>query len=434
MANEEHVRLVRQGAEALSRWRKQHPGEVLDLSRADLSRGDLSRADLSGGQLVEAGFIRARVTRADFSGANLTGADFFGADLRGADLSGTDLTRSNLSTADLSRANLFEALLLGANLRGANLSGACLTGVDLRAADLSSADLSGASLLGADLTGVDLFGARLLWADLSGARLGRANLLWADLSGAHLTRAELAGANLSHARCMNTVFANSDLRQCRGLESVVHLGPSSIDASTLLQSGAIIPRTFLAGAGLSPDVVETLLRLAADGRRPLRCFISHTSADERFTARLQKDLEDKGVPCWRYDEDILPARPKWADFERAIQNGDKVVAICSRESLEGEGVPLEIERALEMEAELKAESMRRREEAKRQGIETRPLDEEVLIPLRLDGFVLQEWQHGRKADVLARNVLDFSRWQDEATYQAAFRRLLHSLDPVTWPL
>jgi hypothetical protein len=36
MANPEHVQLVKQGAEAIHRWRKEHPDIKLDLREADL--------------------------------------------------------------------------------------------------------------------------------------------------------------------------------------------------------------------------------------------------------------------------------------------------------------------------------------------------------------------------------------------------------------
>ena len=42
MANEDHVAIVKQGAEAIRRWREEHPGQRLMLDTADLSGTDLS--------------------------------------------------------------------------------------------------------------------------------------------------------------------------------------------------------------------------------------------------------------------------------------------------------------------------------------------------------------------------------------------------------
>ena len=115
-------------------WRRDHPGERLDLRRADLGRSALSGADLSGADL----------SGANLSGANLSGADLFGANLRwayllGANLSWAYLREANLSWADLSGANLLGADLYKANLIGANLCGANLLGANLCGADLTDA-------------------------------------------------------------------------------------------------------------------------------------------------------------------------------------------------------------------------------------------------------------------------------------------------------
>jgi hypothetical protein len=101
MANPEHIELVKQGAEAIGKWREEHPGVRLDLQKADLSEADLHEADLQ---------------EADLSGADLHGADLHGTNLRGALLIEADLHRANLDGADLHRAWLIEANLTGASL------------------------------------------------------------------------------------------------------------------------------------------------------------------------------------------------------------------------------------------------------------------------------------------------------------------------------
>ena len=92
MANSEHVQVLLKGAEAIRKWRREHPGERLDLSCANLGHADLSNVDLQG--------------------ANLVATDLSDANLRGADLSEISVARP--SGSDL------------ANFTGANLSGAKL--------------------------------------------------------------------------------------------------------------------------------------------------------------------------------------------------------------------------------------------------------------------------------------------------------------------
>src|SRR5205809_410068 len=79
MANEEHLKILKEGVEAWNRWRQGN--EVIpDLIGADLIGANLSRANLNG------------------------------ADLRSADLSSANLQYANLHQAKLSGANLENAL------------------------------------------------------------------------------------------------------------------------------------------------------------------------------------------------------------------------------------------------------------------------------------------------------------------------------------
>src|SRR5215510_6898838 len=64
MANEEHLRLIKQGVDAWNKWRGDH---------AD-TRPDLSGANFSGGKLVGANLIKADLNGANFTEANLSAA------------------------------------------------------------------------------------------------------------------------------------------------------------------------------------------------------------------------------------------------------------------------------------------------------------------------------------------------------------------------
>ena len=91
MSNDEHLMLLRRGADEWNSWRAERD-DTPDLSQAGLRGLDLSGCDLS------------RV------------------DLRGADLRGTSLSQANLSGSNLEAANLFKAVLDGADLAGAFLN------------------------------------------------------------------------------------------------------------------------------------------------------------------------------------------------------------------------------------------------------------------------------------------------------------------------
>ena len=207
MANEEHLKIIKQGVEAWNNWREENPDVKPNLSEADLSEvslrevdlsevslswADLREADLFGADLFKADFFRADLSGADLSGANLNGTDLFRADLIGANLIGANLNEADLSEADLSEADLSWVSLRGANLFRANLFRVNLFRADLFRANLSEADLIGADLREADLREANLIGADVIGANLSDANLSDANLSWADLSWADLREADLS--------------------------------------------------------------------------------------------------------------------------------------------------------------------------------------------------------------------------------------------------
>jgi uncharacterized protein YjbI with pentapeptide repeats len=234
MANEEHLKILKQGVEQWNKWRLENAIGP-DLGNTNLSGAFLNGADLSGAELTGVDLSDARLGHANLSGAHLNRAYLrraylSGANLSGANLSDANLSDANLSGANLSKAELFEAdlrgaYLLGADLRGANLSkaklggatpiranlsGAHLTGADLRGARLFEADLSDA-----DLVGAELIGAELISAKLGGAHLSGANLSDADLQGANLTGADLTDADLSRTGLVETDFTNATITGCR---------------------------------------------------------------------------------------------------------------------------------------------------------------------------------------------------------------------------
>jgi hypothetical protein len=53
----------------------------------------------------------------------------------------------------------------------------------------------------------------------------------------------------------------------------------------------------------------------------------------------------------------------------------------------------------------------------------------ILFPIRIDNYLLDVWEHPRKADVLAKVVGDFRDWdRSEDKYDDAFKRLLKALE------
>ena len=125
MANQEHIKWLREGVEAWNQ-RRRRENFIPDFSGADMSHANLSGVNLRR--------------------ANLSGAYLFRADLRDADFYLTDLSSAVLSFANLSGAVLLHANLGSATFAMTNLSDAYLLHANLSGTHLLSADLSGARL------------------------------------------------------------------------------------------------------------------------------------------------------------------------------------------------------------------------------------------------------------------------------------------------
>jgi TIR domain-containing protein/pentapeptide repeat protein len=308
------------------------------------------------------------------------------ADLRGADLRGADLRMANLAEANLAEANLTEANLRGADLRGAGLNEV--------------------NLYGADLTETNLYGA-----DLRGAGLNEVNLYRADL-----TETNLRGADLSNSRMGNTSVSDINLSGVKGLETVGHIGPSSIGIDTIYRSKGEIPEVFLRRAGVPDNFIAYMKSLAGT---PLAfeyysCFISYSSEDEAFAKCLYVDLQSKGVRCWFAPHDMQGGRKLEEQIDVAIRLHERLLLILSPDSMNSEWVKTEIAKARKREVQEK---------------------KKVLFPVRLVPFkVIEEWEcfdadMGKDSarEIREYFIPDFSDWENPARYKAAFDRLLSDL-------
>jgi uncharacterized protein YjbI with pentapeptide repeats len=392
--NEEHLKLLKQGAEVWNQWRTKNPDIQPDLRGAGLRGAGLRGADLRGADLGGADLSWANLT-----GAHLGGAHLGGAHLGGAHLGGADFARADLSEADLSEADLSEVDLSRAELSGARLIRARLSGADLRWAYFREADLRGAHLSEADLR----------WADLSGA-----DLRWADFDRADLSGADLSGADLSEAMVRFTSFGDLDLSTAKGLDKVTHRRPSIVGIDTIYKSHGQIPEAFLRGCGVPDNFIAYMGSLTGKAFEYYSCFISYSTKDQAFAERLHNDLQGKGVRCWFAPEDIAGGKKLYEQIDQAIRLHDKLLLVLSEHSISSQWVMTEIRRT--RKAEL------------RDG-------QQKLFPIRLVGMTaLKEWEcfdadTGKDLAVEVReyHIPDFSTWKDHDTYQRAFDRLLRDL-------
>ncbi|MDH5603688.1 MAG: toll/interleukin-1 receptor domain-containing protein, partial [Cyclobacteriaceae bacterium] len=325
-------------------------------------------------------------------------AYLFGANLFGADLRKTNLFRTDLRRADLRRADLREASL------GAT---------DLCQADLHHADLRGANLSGTDLVGADLNDANLSEAKIGGADFSEANISKVMMMRTHFERTNLAGSNFKDSYFIQITISDCDLSNTIGLDSVEHGGPSTIGIDTIFRSEGKIPISFLKGCGIPEDVIKIVLKLAKESAFGFySCFIAYSHKDEIFAEKLKKDLESNNVPCWFFPEDAVWGKYIEENIERGIREYDKLVVICSENSLNSEPVLREIDRALQKEQLLKEKYKK---------------EINVLFPVIIDDYFYKKWDHHLKP-LISRIVLgDFRDWKDSTKYKEALNRLFEGL-------
>jgi hypothetical protein len=278
---------------------------------------------------------------------------------------------------------------------------AMLREIDLHGADLRYTDFRLSNLSKANLREANLSGANLSSANVSGA-----NFTYASLYGADLNSADLTETDFSNCFMQGTEMGNVDLRQCRGLERVIHQGPSIIGIDTIYRSGGNNPEVFLRGAGVSEDFITFMKSLVGKPIEFYSCFISYSSKDQEFAERLHSDLRSKNVRCWFAPEDLKIGDRLRPAFDEAIRVHDKLMVLLSKNSVSSPWVEKEVETAFEKE---------RREKRT------------VLFPIRLDDAVM-ETDEAWAADIRrGRHIGDFRDWKNHDSYKKAFERLLRDL-------
>lgn len=336
--------------------------------------------------------------------------------LKGADFESINLRKTYLSRADFTSANLFRALLDYADLSGAFLSDvtlaeANLRGAILRYADLRYADLREVNLSESDLTGANLAGANLWNANLSGATLVDVNFSSTSLVKVDLTRTNLYGANVSGAVFGSTILIAANLSGAVGLEDSFHNAPSYVDYVTLYISNDI-PSIFYQRCGL-PELLRIYLPdlVAAEGKL-YSTFISYSHDDKQFAQKLHDALIKAGARVWLDEKQIKIGQNIYGTVKHAIHDQDRVILICSKNSLKSSWVDREVNIALERELELKNEDG----------------SSYVIMPISIDNYVFSDECNFEWTPELKRRLIgDFQKWKNPVEFQKSLDLLIRSL-------
>lgn len=122
-------------------------------------------------------------------------------------------------------------------------------------------------------------------------------------------------------------------------------------------------------------------------------FISYGGKDEAFAERLNEALRAGGIITWFFKTDAKPGEKLHNVMRDGVNSHDRVLLICTENSLQRSGVSNEIEKVLEREA--------------REG------GTAILIPVIVDSYLLNKWSpsslnlKSRRQEIIGRVVADF---------------------------
>jgi hypothetical protein len=127
--------------------------------------------------------------------------------------------------------------------------------------------------------------------------------------------------------------------------------------------------------------------------------------DRVFCQQLSDDLRANGVRCWFFQNEFAAGREVFEE-KNASQAYERLLVICSKNSLADPVIGAEIERALALQDQLQ-----------------RP----VLYCVTRDDFLADTWTHPRKTDVLKAVVSDFRHWERPDSYARGLEKLMAAL-------
>jgi hypothetical protein len=227
---------------------------------------------------------------------------------------------------------------------------------------------------------------------------------------------------LTGAWAARALFVNLDLRGVRGLDALVHSGPSTVGIDTIYKSNGKIPHSFLRGCGVPEALITYIPSLVAAqaGIEYNSLFICYATEDHEFAERLSVDLEANGFRCWftphnMHSDEWTPDR-----IDHAIQMQDRVLLVLSKVSMNSRWAKEEVEKAYN------------------RGVNE---NRRVLYPISICSLEeLAKWEAiapgtGKESTREIREyfIPNFSNWPDHYSYRQVFSQFLRDLQRNTTP-
>lgn len=249
-------------------------------------------------------------------------------------------------------------------------------------------------------------------ANLSGLRLVGANLSSANFFKANLSKASLSGVNLSNSYFNKTSFEKTVLSGCKGLKDIKVGNKCSFDEETIKKSWPL-PEEFLLKMGFSNESLNSLnenFQVPKQNLFPV--FLSHAWENKDFAGKLYDALIEKGVLVWYDEKKMKPGDDILDSIDEGISTYDKMILVCSKESLKSWWVEEELDRVFEKERKYRNEKGKKHR---------------LLIPVTIDN-TLFESNESRSKSIRKRIVGDFKEWDNEEKFDVSLNQLIESLD------
>jgi uncharacterized protein YjbI with pentapeptide repeats len=340
-----------------------------------------------------------------------------------------------------------DVTLTATTLASARFDNCCFTSVRFHGGDFTDVVFSNCYLENVLIHHATLNEVRLVGSSCSGlvmvrcqaryVQISRSSLRCFDLTGTYLEQSTFAGSDIDelgfltstldavdfdHCRISNpnvreTTFLQSRLGGfCEAVGRQVYHRCTVDWSSICLSRDSVLLERFLIKTGM-PDVFATYALACAQSIDPQllirlmrSTFISYGAPDVVFARRLHAELRRNGVMTFFFEHDAIPGKKLHDVMREEVNRYDRVVLVCSKDSLDRPGVRNEIEQALAREARAGGESF--------------------LIPIALDDYIFQ-WQPNRPGmalEIRDRVVADFRGASDNTQqFEVAMKLLLRAL-------
>jgi uncharacterized protein YjbI with pentapeptide repeats len=391
-------------------------GAVFDQTILDNS--SIKHALIEGSVINESSFSGTNFSQTRFYNTSCNNSKFINSNFKLSQFEYCDLNSCTLKNLDFSVTKFKSSKLSDCNIESARFDRTIFEKVAFNESTISDAAFIGSNLNLVHFTSCEFDDAVFSNLDFGNTVFSQVSFSNSSFSNVGLNRIEIELASVQ-----DVSFLATDLSRLVDA-NIQHYGQSHIDYTSIVKTMLRRPAhpldidpypgliSFMGSCGI-PNIVasyfiESIRSIQPNQLRNLMrsTFISYGSPDEKFASKLNNDLQANGVATFffpmnaQFGEKLHSTMKKIDEYER-------VIIICSEQSLERSGVQYELEKVIEREA--------------REG------GGACLIPVALDDFIFNEWKPARgylKQEILNRVVADF---RDQRNYRSQFLRLLQAL-------